>query len=165
MSRLSGINNTAQVFELNNLTELYKGADRAKEPLRKFLLQHAHIEDRNLFLSLARRMEQSERIRNGADTAPEAPPATATAPPVPENEEFRIVVPAFITSELKASFQAGFLILLPFLVIDLVVANIIVATGLSMVQPAVISLPVKILLFVLADGWTLIVKGLVLSYA
>ena len=76
-----------------------------------------------------------------------------------------MVLPAFVTSELKNSFQVGFLVLLPFLVIDVVIANVLVALGLQMLQPAVVSLPMKILLFVVADGWYLIVKGLVLSYA
>jgi type III secretion protein R len=98
--------------------------------------------------------------------APQQPQATrANGQPLRRDEEFRVVLPAFVTSELKSAFQAGFLVLLPFLIVDVVIANVLVATGLQMIQPAIVSLPIKILLFVVADGWYLIVRGLVLSYA
>ncbi len=140
-----------------NLTEIMKAADKGKEPLRRFLLRHAHAPDRELFRSLSQRLEpqQSGPQQSGPQ------PAAAQ----PSDEAFRVILPAFVTSELKSSFQIAFLILLPFLVIDLVIANVLVASGLGMIQPAVVSLPLKILLFVVADGWYLIVKGLVLGYA
>ena len=78
---------------------------------------------------------------------------------------FSTLVPAFVTSELKTSFQMGFIIFLPFLVIDLVTSAILMALGMMMLPPAVVSLPFKILLFVLVDGWTLLMQGLVASYA
>jgi flagellar biosynthesis protein FliP len=70
-----------------------------------------------------------------------------------------------VTSELKNAFQIGFLIFVPFLIIDMVVANILLSMGMTMLSPSVISLPFKLLLFVLVDGWYLVVRGLVLSYA
>ena len=76
-----------------------------------------------------------------------------------------MLIPAFVTSQLKEAFEAGFLIFLPFIVIDMVVANVLLAMGMTMLSPSVISLPFKILLFVLVDGWFLVVRGLVLSYA
>jgi type III secretion protein R len=80
------------------------------------------------------------------------------------DEDFSIVVPAFVISELKEAFQIGFILFVPFLVIDMVVANILMALGMQMLSPTTISLPFKILLFVLVDGWYLITRGLLLGY-
>jgi type III secretion protein R len=76
----------------------------------------------------------------------------------------RVVLPAFVISELKEAFTMGFLVLLPFLLIDLIVANILAGLGMFMMSPAMISLPIKILLFVMSDAWLVIIRGLVLSY-
>jgi type III secretion protein R len=75
-----------------------------------------------------------------------------------------IIVPAFVVSELKEAFQIGFLLFVPFIVIDMVVANILLALGMHMLSPTTISMPFKLLLFVLVDGWYLIAKGLVIGY-
>ncbi len=203
MYQAAEIRDTQEVFNSDNLTALYQATDKAKEPLRDFLLRHAHPQDRALFVNLSQRLERATEARTPGNTPPAAaaapapapapeqaapapaPPADAQAPPaaappptpVPQtatpggrrppriDEEFRVVLPAFVTSELKSAFQAGFLVLLPFLIVDVVVANVLVATGLNMLQPAIVSLPIKILLFIVADGWYLIVRGLVLSYA
>ena len=85
------------------------------------------------------------------------------APPV-DREGFQVLIPSFATSQLKEAFQIGFLVFVPFIVIDMVVANILLAMGMHMLSPVVISLPFKLLLFVLVDGWYLVVRGLVLSY-
>jgi type III secretion protein R len=147
------------VFATENLTALYGAVQKGKEPLRVFLLKHAQASDRELFLSLSHTLDPA----NGEDAAAPAPtPATGALRP---DEEFRIVLPAFVTSELKSAFQVGFMLLLPFLIVDIVIANVLVAAGLNMIQPAFVSLPVKLALFVAADGWRLIIKGLVLSYA
>jgi type III secretion protein R len=81
-----------------------------------------------------------------------------------DKDDFQIIIPAFVTSELKEAFQIGFLVFVPFIIIDMVVANILLSMGMHMLSPSVISLPFKLLLFVLVDGWFLIVRGLVLSY-
>ena len=75
-----------------------------------------------------------------------------------------VVIPAYIISELRAAFQIGFLLFIPFLVVDLIISNILLSLGMFMLSPAMISLPFKILLFVLADGWNLLIKGLLLSF-
>jgi flagellar biosynthesis protein FliP len=104
-----------------------------------------------------------------------APPATAAPPPAspqtdaikvdkPDKNDFQVLMPAFVTSQLKEAFEVGFLLFIPFIVVDMVVANILLAMGMQMLSPTVISLPFKLLLFVLVDGWFLIVRGLVLSY-
>jgi type III secretion protein R len=109
-----------------------------------------------------------------ASTPAQAPaatsqPAPAPAPPSPplerpDKNDFQVLIPAFVTSQLKEAFEVGFLIFVPFIVVDMVIANILLAMGMQMLSPTVISLPFKLLLFVLVDGWFLIVRGLVLSY-
>src|SRR5205085_12547610 len=80
-------------------------------------------------------------------------------------DDLLIVLPAFLISELSEAFQIGFLVFIPFLVIDMVVANVLLALGMHMLSPTTVSLPFKLLLFVLADGWTLVIRGLLQSYA
>ncbi len=82
----------------------------------------------------------------------------------PEQTPFRLLLPAFVTSELKTAFQIGFLIFIPFLVIDLVVASVLMSMGMMMLSPVLISLPFKIMLFVLVDGWPLIMGTLAASF-
>jgi type III secretion protein R len=125
---------------------LLAAADAAKEPLRDFLARHAHAHERDFFLRTARKMlpaEQAARL---------------------DERDFIVLVPAFTVSELATAFQIGFLIFLPFLVIDLVVSNILMAMGMMMLSPTTVSLPFKLLLFVLVDGWVKLTHGLVLSY-
>jgi type III secretory pathway component EscR len=121
-------------------------AQAGKEPLRAFLIQHSHDAERAFFLKSAQRL---------------LPPGQRDQLSV---NDFLVVVPAFTVSELTAAFQIGFLIFLPFLVIDLVVANILLALGMMMLSPTTVSLPFKLLLFVLIDGWAKLVHGLVLTY-
>lgn len=96
---------------------------------------------------------------------PEQNQPPAVTPKGPGKSDFQVLIPAFVTSQLQEAFQIGFLVFLPFIVIDMVIANVLLAMGMSMLSPSVISLPFKLLLFVLVDGWFLIARGLVLSYA
>lgn len=125
---------------------LLGAANTAKEPLREFLIKHAQSRERDFFLKTIRKMVSKER-------------AESLSP-----DDFIVIVPAFTVSELTVAFQIGFLIFLPFIVIDLVVANILMAMGMMMLSPTIISLPFKLLLFVLIDGWVKLTHGLVLSY-
>jgi type III secretion protein R len=118
----------------------------AKEPIRKFLLKHAHVKDRMLFHGLAKRMRTPEQQQNLTDRS------------------LIVVVPSFVISELKEAFQIGFLLFVPFIVIDMVVSNILLAMGMQMLSPVTISLPFKLLLFILIDGWYLLARGLVMGY-
>lgn len=81
-----------------------------------------------------------------------------------EEPPIRIVIPAFVLTEIKAAFMMGFMVLLPFLVIDLVVANVLTGMGMYMLSPVIVSLPLKLILFVMADGWLLLTKGIIQSY-
>jgi type III secretion protein R len=103
-------------------------------------------------------------------TSPQAAQQPADGPGAARRSEldkndFQVLIPAFVTSQLKEAFQIGFLVFVPFIIIDMVIANVLLAMGMSMLSPSVISLPFKLLLFVLVDGWFLLVRGLVLSYA
>jgi type III secretion protein R len=118
----------------------------AREPLRAFLQRHASGRDRDMFLQLARRQR--------------TPEDAATVTP----HDLLVLAPAFVVSELRRGFEIGILIFVPFLVIDLVIASLLATLGLQMLSPALISLPLKLLLFVLADGWHIILRGLVASY-
>ncbi|MGH9720758.1 MAG: type III secretion system export apparatus subunit SctR [Bryobacteraceae bacterium] len=151
------VSNTRDIFSEASVKSLYDAGQKGKEPLRRFLSKHTHAPDRILFMELAARLDQSAR-----PPQPSTPPATT--PPPPGKEDFQILIPAFVTSELKEAFQIGFLVFVPFIIIDMVIANILLAMGMSMLSPSVISLPFKLLLFVLVDGWYMIVRGLVLSY-
>lgn len=142
------IGNTDAIFSEMSVREIFEASKRGREPLREFLLRHAHKEDRELFFDWARLIAQ----RNGNN------------PDEIQPNEFRIVIPAFVTSQLADAFIIGFLLFIPFLVIDLVVANILQAMGMFMLSPTIISLPFKLLLFVLVNGWVLLVKALVLGY-
>jgi type III secretion protein R len=130
-------------FKAAQVTELI---GVGQEPLRQFLVRHAHLKDRDMFFKLAWKMR---RPRDRAMLT---------------DQDWSIVVPAFVISELKESFQIGFILFIPFLVVDMVTANILMALGMQMLSPTTISLPFKILLFVLVDGWYLITRGLVLGY-
>jgi type III secretion protein R len=127
--------------------DIFATADRAKEPLREFLVKHSDPRERAFFLRTQQRIGDPGKVSTLRDT------------------DFVIVIPAFVVKELKLAFQIGFLIFLPFLVIDMVIANILLAMGMMMLSPVTISLPFKILLFVLVDGWVKLSHGLVLSYA
>ena len=82
----------------------------------------------------------------------------------PEDVAFRVVVPAFVTSELKTAFQIGFMIFIPFLIIDMVVASVLMSMGMMMLSPVLISLPFKLMLFVLVDGWNILIGSLAASF-
>lgn len=119
---------------------------KGREPLRMFLEKHASPKDRALFYNLARKMRKPDN-RDAVG-----------------KEDFSVLMPAFVISELSEAFQIGFVIFLPFLVIDMVVANILLSLGMFQLSPITVSLPFKLLLFVLVDGWYLITRGLILGY-
>lgn len=129
-----------------SVEDLLLAADASKEPLRDFMLKHSNEREREFFLSTIQRMVDPEKANELT------------------SRDFIVIVPAFTISELTTAFQIGFLIFLPFVVIDLVISNILMAMGMMMLSPTTISLPFKLLLFVLIDGWTKLAQGLVLSY-
>jgi flagellar biosynthetic protein FliP len=117
--------------------------DRAQKPMRAFMLKQTRQSDLALFSRLGK-----------VDTSIK-----------PEDVPFRVLVPAFVTSELKTAFQIGFLIFIPFLVIDMIVASVLMSLGMMMLSPVLVALPFKLMLFVLADGWNLLIGSLAASFA
>ncbi len=126
--------------------EMLAAASRVSEPLRAFLVKHGSPEERARFVDLARELRPVEEMAL-----------------VQESDLF-VVIPAFVITELKEAFQIGFLVFLPFLVLDMVIANVLLALGMQTLSPSQVSLPFKILLFVAVDGWSLLARGLILGY-
>jgi flagellar biosynthetic protein FliP len=118
-----------------------QAVEEASKPIRSFMLRQTRAKDVELFVELAK-----------------------IPPTAPETMPLRVVIPAFIISELRTAFQMGFLIFVPFILIDIVVATVLMSMGMMMMPPATIALPLKILLFVLVDGWSLIVRSLLMSF-
>ncbi len=127
---------------INKQISAAQALEEASKPIREFMLKQARPKDIDLFAGMAKL------------------PPTAV-----EDLPLKVVIPGFIISELRTAFQMGFLLFLPFILIDLVVATVLMSLGMMMMPPATISLPLKILLFVLVDGWSLVVRSLVLSFA
>jgi type III secretion protein R len=125
---------------------LIGAVDQAKEPLREFMIKHSSQRERSFFLRTAQKSLATDKAQQLTE------------------RDFIVVLPAFMVGELSTAFQIGFLIFLPFLVIDLVISNILMAMGMQMLTPTTVSLPFKLLLFVLVDGWVKVSHGLVLSY-
>jgi flagellar biosynthetic protein FliP len=125
-----------------NAISFEQAVEKAEAPMRQFMLKQTRQSDFALFARLAR-----------LDTA-----ATAETAPL------RVLVPAFVTSELKSAFQIGFMIFIPFLVIDMVVSSILMSLGMMMLSPVLVALPFKLMLFVLADGWNLLIGSLAASF-
>jgi flagellar biosynthetic protein FliP len=129
------------------------------DPFRKFMLTQVRPKDLQLFVDLAASRAQAAPA---GQTAPASPAATPGAPP--GEVDIRVLIPAFMISELRRAFEIGFLIILPFLVIDIVVGTLVMSMGMMMMPPVVLALPFKILFFILIDGWNLLVGGLVRSF-
>lgn len=119
---------------------------KGEGPLVQWMTRHAGKRERALFLDLARRVRPKDQRAEVKAT------------------DLLVVLPAFLVSELSEAFQIGFLVFLPFLVIDMVVANVLLALGMHMLSPTTVSLPFKLLLFVMVDGWYLLARALVLGY-
>ena len=125
-----------------NRINIMQAGERAIEPMRSFMLKHTRESDIALFAGIAK----IDKIATPAD--------------IP----LRILVPSFVISELKTAFQIGFIIFIPFLIIDMVVASILMSMGMMMMSPVMVALPFKLMLFVLVDGWHLIIGSLVQSF-
>ena len=127
---------------LNEEISARQAFDLAQEPMKAFMLKQTRLKDLETFVNIS-----DSDVQN------------------PEDVSMSVLIPAFITSELKTAFQIGFMLFLPFLVIDLVVASILMAMGMMMLSPMIVSLPFKLMLFVLVDGWNLILSTLAGSFA
>ena len=115
------------------------------DPMKDFMLRHTRAADLELFTRIGR-IEETQQVN------------------APRDLPMRVIIPAFVTSELKTAFQIGFMVFIPFLIIDMVVASVLMSMGMMMLSPVLIALPFKLMLFVLADGWNLLVGSLVASF-
>jgi flagellar biosynthetic protein FliP len=136
------VNQDALQPYLNEQVTAREAFDLAQEPMKAFMLKQTRVKDLETFVGMS---------GSQVDT--------------PEDVSMSVLIPAFITSELKTAFQIGFMLFLPFLIIDLVVASILMAMGMMMLSPMIVSLPFKLMLFVLVDGWNLILATLASSFA
>ncbi|MFN1618760.1 flagellar type III secretion system pore protein FliP [Vibrio rotiferianus] len=139
---LNEVNETAIQPYLNEQVTAREAFDAAQQPMKAFMLKQTRVKDLETFVNMS-----------GAEVTN------------PEDVSMAVLIPAFITSELKTAFQIGFMLFLPFLIIDLVVASVLMAMGMMMLSPMIVSLPFKLMLFVLVDGWNLILSTLAGSFA
>jgi len=137
----------AHPLDTSSLDKLQASANVVKDPVKAYLIRFAKPGERQFFLSSTARI-WPESVRANV-----------------KDDDFIILLPAFVSSELTRAFEIGFLLFLPFLIIDIVVSNILMAMGMMMVSPTLISLPLKLFLFVAVDGWSRLMHGLILSYA
>ncbi len=136
----------ASPIDMNSVTGVQEAAERIKQPVKDHLQRYSRPSEREFFLAA------TERIW----------PETARTDL--SKDSVVVMLPAFVSSELTRAFEIGFLLYLPFLVIDLIVANILMAMGMIMVAPTLISIPLKLFLFVTVDGWSRLLHGLILTY-
>jgi flagellar biosynthesis protein FliP len=125
-----------------NRINFQEALDRGAVPLRGFMLKQTRETDLTLFIKIAKQPKPES-----ADTVP-----------------MRVLIPAFVTSELKTAFQIGFIVFIPFLIIDMLVASVLMSMGMMMMSPVIVALPFKIMLFVMVDGWNLLIGSLVRSF-
>lgn len=136
----------ANPLDFSSLDKLQSSANAVKEPVKTHLMRYAKPAEREFFLSATARVWPESYRANVKD------------------DDFIVLLPAFVSSELTRAFEIGFLLFLPFLIIDIIVSNILMAMGMMMVSPTVISLPLKLFMFVAVDGWSRLMHGLILSY-
>ncbi len=134
-------------LEGDSYEALFESINAGKEPLRDFLERNSGDHELALFVDLARQVRDPDR-------------RDSVSP-----DDLIVLLPAFLITELAEAFQIGFLVFIPFLVVDMVVANVLLALGMHMLSPTTVSLPFKLLLFVLVDGWYLLARALILGYA
>ncbi|EPN8461276.1 flagellar type III secretion system pore protein FliP [Vibrio cidicii] len=139
---INEVNEQAVQPYLNEQLTARQAFDIAQGPIKAFMLKQTRVKDLETFVNMS-----GEQVAN------------------PEDVSMAVLIPAFITSELKTAFQIGFMLFLPFLIIDLVVASVLMAMGMMMLSPMIVSLPFKLMLFVLVDGWNLILTTLAGSFA
>ncbi len=132
--------------QLQTTDDIARAAQLVREPLRRHLMKFTEPQERQFFLDGTSRFWPPEARQNLKD------------------DDLSILVPAFVASELTRAFEIGFLLYLPFLIIDIVVANVLMTLGMIMVSPVLISIPLKLFLFVAIDGWSRLMHGLILSY-
>lgn len=139
-------NSVSQALQERPQSNWQRTVSQTVEPLRLFMLKYSKREDREEFVERARKLWPPEQAAQA------------------KQDDFFVLVPAFMIAEIQAAFEMGFLIYIPFLVVDLIVSNLLLALGMQMVSPMTISLPLKLFLFVAVDGWGKLLRSLLDSY-
>lgn len=143
------INDTAYKPYTDGTLTTMEAVEQGSIPLKKFMLKQTATEDLNFFIDLSNKRLDRDEI---------------TSEILPENLGLEIIIPSFVISELKRAFLMGFILFIPFLIIDIVIASTLMSMGMMMLPPAMISMPFKVMIFVLVDGWQLLVGTLISSY-
>jgi len=156
------INNEAITPYLNNKMTQQVAIDKGSKPLRDFMLKQTRAKDLKLFLDVGK---LQDTVKNQVDSKGKVVLTNGKPKLTYDNVPLYAVVPSFIISELRRSFEMGFLLFIPFIIIDIVTGSILMAMGMMMLPPVMISLPFKLLLFIMVDGWNLLVKSLIMSFS
>jgi type III secretion protein R len=138
---------TEQAAPSQRFDDLMEAVERGSVPMRAFMIKQSNPAQRRFFVDTATSLWGEEAAKGL------------------QEDNLLVLIPAFVVSQLNAAFQVGFLLYLPFIIIDLIVSNILLAMGMMMVSPVTIAIPLKLFLFVMVDGWTKLIQGLVLSYS
>lgn len=139
-------NVTASPEITRSVEKTFQAVGRGAEPLREFLYRHSDRNQRNFFIQSAKDLWSPQMAGKL------------------QEKDFIVLLPAFMVTELTSAFKIGFLLFLPFVIIDLIVSNILLALGMMMVSPVMISMPIKLFLFVMVDGWSRLIHGLIQTY-
>jgi type III secretion protein R len=151
-----------EVWESGSPRQIFELVNKAAQPVERFLVRHAdpdHLHTFSMMLDASDQSDESDKS-DRSDKSDKSDPSDLSD----EGPSWKALVPAFVISQLQEAFRMGFVIFLPFLVLDMLVASVLLSLGMHMLSPTTISLPFKLLLFVFADGWTMIGSGLIGAY-
>ncbi len=158
----SKVNSEALTPYLNNKITQQVAIDTGSKPMRDFMLRQTRAKDLKLFLDVGK---LQDTVKNEVDSKGKVILTNGKPKVTYDNVPLYAVVPSFLISELRRSFEMGFLLFIPFIIIDIVTGSILMAMGMMMLPPVMISLPFKLLLFIMVDGWNLLVKSLIMSFS
>lgn len=156
------INTEALTPYMNNTITQEVAMDKGAKPMRDFMLRQTRAKDLKLFLEVG---NLEDTVKDEVDAKGNVVMVNGKAKQTYDNVPLHAVVPSFIISELRRAFEMGFLLFIPFIIIDIVTGSILMAMGMMMLPPVMISLPFKLLLFIMVDGWNLLVKSLIMSFS
>ena len=156
------INSDALTPYLNNKITQQVAIDKGSKPMRDFMLKQTRAKDLKLFLEVGK---LEDTVKNEVDAKGNVVMENGKPKLTYDKVPLYAVVPSFIISELRRAFEMGFLLFIPFIIIDIVTGSILMAMGMMMLPPVMISLPFKLLLFIMVDGWNLLVKSLIMSFS
>jgi len=156
------VNNEALTPYLNSKITQSVAIEKGSKPMRDFMLKQTRAKDLKLFLEVG---NLEDKVTNKVDASGKEILTNGKPTPTYDKVPLYAVIPSFLISELRRAFEMGFLLFIPFIIIDIVTGSILMAMGMMMLPPVMISLPFKLLLFIMVDGWNLLVKSLIMSFS